>query len=485
MNDLISKLKTKLDQASISYELISLPEDLPLDVESHMKFHGKDMKYAMPNMVFKTEKGLIVAQRRADTQIDNKKLRELLGVQRLALAAKEDLETLGLQPGIVPPTGFNLPTYIDRKVLENSEIYTGTGDKLFSLKVNPADLVKINNTIVADFTTFAETSGGKKRVFSGIQPSGNLHLGNYLGAIKRWVDSQDEAENIFCIVDLHAITVPQNPEELKRKIRELAGIYFAAGIDPEKSTVFVQSDISAHAELGWILNCFTPVGWMNRMTQFKDKAGDQKESVSMGLFDYPVLMASDILLYNTDEVPVGEDQKQHVEITRDIAQKFNSVYGETLKLPKPVIPQSAARIMSLDDPTKKMSKSLPAGSLNLLDSPDEIRSKIMKATTDSENSVKFDQSRPGIFNLLEIYQTLTGQTKVEIEAKFANSGYGDFKKELAEIVVEALKPIQEKYAQFTQNPEKLEQMLKSGADKIRPIANETLQKVKDRVGLGS
>ncbi len=325
----------------------------------------------------------------------------------------------------------------------------------------------------------------KKRVFSGIQPSGDLHIGNYLGAIKRWVDSQDEAENIFCIVDLHAITVPQDPVQLRKKIRELAGIYFASGIDPEKSTVFVQSDISAHAELGWILNCFTPIGWMNRMTQFKEKSGDQKESVSMGLFDYPVLMAADILLYQTDKVPVGEDQKQHVEITRDIAQKFNSTYGETFKIPKPVIPQTAARIMSLDDPTKKMSKSHPNGALNLLDTPDEIRSKIMKATTDSENSVKFDQNRPGIYNLLEIYQTLTGETKEQIEAKFANSGYGDFKKELAGIVVEALKPIQEKYARFTQNPEKLEQMLKEGADKIRPTAHNTLQTVKNKVGLGT
>lgn len=326
-----------------------------------------------------------------------------------------------------------------------------------------------------------------KKVFSGIQPSGDLHLGNYLGALKRWMDEQGEKDNIFCIVDLHAITVPQDPKELRKNIRELAAIFFAAGIDPQKSTVFVQSDITAHAELGWILNCFTPVGWMNKMTQFKDKAGDQKESVSMGLYDYPVLMAADILLYETDEVPVGEDQKQHVETTRNIAQRFNSIYGETFKLPEPKISKVAARIMSLDDPTKKMSKSNPSpnGRINLLDSADLIRSKIMKATTDSEGLVKFDESRPGIFNLLEIYQTLTGEPTEAIESKFEGKGYGDFKKDLAEVVVESLGPLQEKYNKLMENPETIEKMLQEGADKIRPIADKTLEEVKQKVGLGS
>lgn len=333
----------------------------------------------------------------------------------------------------------------------------------------------------------------KKRVFSGIQPSGDLHLGNYLGAIKRWVSDQDEKDNIFCIVDLHAITVPQDPKELKRKIRELAGIYFASGIDPEKSTVFVQSDISAHPELGWILNCFTPLGWMNKMTQFKDKqsfllrskSGDQREIVSVGLFDYPVLMAADILLYQTDEVPVGEDQKQHVEITRDIADRFNSIYGQTFKLPEPKISTIAARIMSLDDPTKKMSKSLPGGSLNLLDDEDTLRSKIMKATTDSEGKIKFDLKRPGIYNLLEIYETLTGEGREIIEAKFYGKGYGEFKKELAEVIIENLKPLQERYRKLMEEPETIEKMLKEGADKVRPIAEQTLKEVKEKVGLGT
>lgn len=326
-----------------------------------------------------------------------------------------------------------------------------------------------------------------KRVFSGIQPSGDLHLGNYLGALRRWVNDQDAKENIFCIVDLHAITVPQDPKELKRKIRELAAIYFACGIDPRKSTVFVQSDISAHPELGWILNCYTPTGWMNKMTQFKDKAGDQKESVSVGLYDYPVLMAADILLYQTDEVPVGEDQKQHVEITRDIADRFNSIYGETFKLPEPKISTVAARVMDLNDPSKKMSKSNPNlnGRINLLDSPDLIRSKVSKATTDSESRVKFDELRPGIFNLLEIYETLSGESRENIEAKFEGKGYGDFKKDLAEVIIEALRPLQEKYNKLMEDPTTIDKMLQDGADKIRPIAEQTLKTVKEKVGLGT
>lgn len=326
----------------------------------------------------------------------------------------------------------------------------------------------------------------KKRVFSGIQPSGNLHIGNYLGALKNWVASQEEYDNIFCIVDLHAITVPQDRKVLKQKIREVAGIYFAAGIDPNQSIVFVQSSVSAHAELAWILNCFTPMGWLGRMTQFKEKSGDQKESVSVGLFDYPVLMASDILLYDTDEVPVGEDQKQHVEITRDIAQRFNSLYGETFKLPKPVIPASGARIMDLLEPTKKMSKSddRPGHTLNLLSADEEIRAVIMGAATDSQTEINFDVQRPGIYNLLEIYEGVTGLDRAEIEVRFEGKGYGDFKKDLTEKVVESLKPFKEKYQNLMEDPGHLESLLKEGAERAEAIAGKKLAEVKNKVGLG-
>jgi tryptophanyl-tRNA synthetase len=332
----------------------------------------------------------------------------------------------------------------------------------------------------------SEEASMKKRVFSGIQPNGNIHIGNYLGAIKYWVSMQDNYDNIFCIVDMHAITVPQDPKVLKAKTREVAGLLLAAGIDAARSIVFVQSHISAHSELAWILNCFTPMGWMQRMTQFKEKSAKQKEQASVGLFDYPALMAADILLYGTDVVPVGEDQKQHVELARDVAQRFNSIYGETFVLPQPLIPDAGARIMGLDDPTRKMSKSedAPNHAINLLDPPDVIRAKIARATTDSLRDIIFDENRPGIFNLLTIYQTLTGQDKKDIEARFRGKGYADFKKELAEVVIESLRPLQERYRALTAAPGHLDAILKAGAERARPLAEKTLTEVRARVGLG-
>ncbi len=325
----------------------------------------------------------------------------------------------------------------------------------------------------------------KKRVFSGIKPTGDVHIGNYLGAIRHWAAMQDDYDNIFCIVDLHAITVPTDPRALKADIRELSGLLIASGIDPEKSILFVQSHIAAHSELAWILNCYIPMGWMQRMTQYKEKAQKDKEQVSVGVFDYPALMAADILLYDTDTVPVGEDQKQHVELTRDAAQRFNSLYGDTFKLPAPLIASVGARIMGLEDPTKKMSKSEGGAgqSIGLLDSPDEIRKKIMRATTDSLREIRFDEERPGIYNLLTIYQSFTDMPEKEIEAKFEGKGYGNFKKELAEIAVEGLRPVQESYRELTAEPGHIDAILKTGADKARPTAEKTLARVQERIGL--
>jgi tryptophanyl-tRNA synthetase len=326
----------------------------------------------------------------------------------------------------------------------------------------------------------------KKRVFSGIKPTGEIHIGRYLGAIKHWAAEQDHYENIFCVVDLHAITVPQDPRLLKGRIREFAGLLMAAGIDPHKSIIFVQSHVHEHSELAWILNCFIPMGWMQRMTQYKEKSAGHKEQVSVGLFDYPALMAADILLYKTDVVPVGEDQKQHVELARDAAQRFNSIYGETFVLPEPVIPDVGARIMGLDDPTKKMSGSEegPNHAIALLDTPDIIRGKIMRATTDSLKEIRFDESRPGINNLLTIYQIFTGEKKQDIEAKFENKGYGDLKKALAEVVIEGLRPLQERYKALTAEPGHIDAILKEGAAKARPLAEKMLTEVKKKVGLG-
>jgi tryptophanyl-tRNA synthetase len=327
---------------------------------------------------------------------------------------------------------------------------------------------------------------GKERVFSGIQPSGDMHLGNYLGAVKNWVNMASQYDCIYCVVDLHAITVYQDPRTLQKKSREAAALIMAAGIDPEISTVFIQSHIHAHAELTWLLDCLTPIGWMQRMTQFKEKSEKQKENVSIGLFGYPVLMAADILLYDTNLVPVGEDQKQHLEFTRDLAQRFNSKYGETFVIPEPSIPTVGARIMGLENPEKKMSKSEggEGNTIYLLDPPDKIRKKIKRATTDSLRDILFDENRPGIYNLLILYELFTGDEREVIEARFEGKGYGDFKDELAEVVVEGLRPLQSRYGELTEDPTYIDTLLSQGADRIRPVAERVLTKAKKRMGVG-
>jgi len=360
----------------------------------------------------------------------------------------------------------------------------------------------------------------KKRIFSGVQPTGNLHIGNYLGAIKNWVPLQHEYESFFCIVNLHAITLPQDPKVLRQKTLDLARIYLAAGIDPKVSTIFIQSDVPEHAELTWVLSCVARMGELERMTQFKDKArrmtpepgtkereaqaaifeqgfkehghdvtvqptlsGSQAQRAGVGLFAYPVLMASDILLYQTDLVPVGKDQKQHLELTRDLAERFNRDFGETFKIPEPYIPPVGANILSLQEPTKKMSKSdeNAAGSIFLLDDPDTVTKKIKRAVTDSGTEIKFDASRPAINNLLTIYQLFTGKTAKECEAHFAGKGYGQFKTELAEATVEFLRPFQERVYEYDETS--LRNILETGAEKARGVAGETLKIVYERMGI--
>ena len=326
----------------------------------------------------------------------------------------------------------------------------------------------------------------KERIFSGAQPTGNLHIGNYLGALRQWVALQSEYDSIFCVVDLHAITTYQDPVVLRQKTREVAALLIAAGIDPTVSTVFVQSHIPAHAELAWILECETPMAWLRRMTQFKEKAEDEGASVSAGLFNYPDLMAADILLYDTDAVPVGDDQVQHLELTRDVAQRFNSLYGETFVIPRAIVAETGARVMGLDDPTKKMSKGtdVPGHAIYLLDPEAEIRAKISRATTDSLREIRFDDTRPGITNLLSIYEAFTGTARPEIEARFAGKGYAILKKELAEVVITALRPLQARYREITAQPGWIDKILGEGKTRARPIADRTLARVKDRMGLG-
>jgi tryptophanyl-tRNA synthetase len=348
-------------------------------------------------------------------------------------------------------------------------------------------LVEAQTSVVSQASGNSAEASMKKRVFSGIQPTGNIHLGNYLGAIRNWVATQKEFENIFCIVDLHAITLPIDPQELHSNSRKLAALYLACGLDPKHCNFFIQSHVRQHAEASWIMNCFTPMGWLNRMTQFKTKAGEQTDTVDTGLYCYPVLMACDILLYQTHLVPVGDDQRQHIELTRDLAQRFNSRYQEQVfVIPDAKIGEAGARVMALDDPTSKMSKSAPDPNsrINLLDDPKTIKKKIARATTDSLRLVVFDPERPGITNLLTIYQALKGQSQEAIEAEFEGKGYGDFKAALTECLVETLSPIQQRYNELINDLPTLEGILKQGADNVRPLAEATLQHMKTVIGVG-
>ncbi|MBQ1459603.1 MAG: tryptophan--tRNA ligase [Oscillospiraceae bacterium] len=323
----------------------------------------------------------------------------------------------------------------------------------------------------------------KKRIFSGIQPSGELTLGSYMGAIRNWVALQHEYDCLFCIVDEHAITVRQDPATLrKRSVAQLAQ-YIACGLDPEKNIMFIQSHVPQHAELAWILGCYTQFGELSRMTQFKAKSQQHADNITAGLFTYPVLMAADILLYQTDLVPVGADQKQHVELTRDIAVRFNGLYSDTFVLPEPFIPKMGARIMSLDDPATKMSKSMPEGCVNLMDPPEVIMKKFKRAVTDCETAVKFDKlNKPGISNLLTIYCAATGKTMQEAEAAFAGQGYGVFKPAVGEAVVELFRPIREESERIMADKAYLENVYKTGAQRAQYLANKTLSKVQRKIG---
>ena len=322
-----------------------------------------------------------------------------------------------------------------------------------------------------------------KRVFSGVQPTSEIHLGNYIGAIKRFVELQNDMDCFFCIVDLHSITVPQDPKALYENTLKLAALYMAVGLDPNKVTLFAQSHVSGHAELAWLLQCNTYIGELNRMTQFKDKSKGQ-ESVSTGLYTYPVLMASDILLYDTHYVPVGEDQKQHLELCRDVAQRFNNKYGETFIIPEPLIGKFGARIMSLDDATTKMSKSNENkhSKINLLDSPSKIKKSIMKAVTDSDSQIKYDiKNKAGVSNLMTIYSVLTDLSIEDIEKKYEGVGYGGFKKDLVDVVVSALEPIRERYNSIVESGE-VERVLKEGAERARNVSNKVLMDAKKKMG---
>ena len=324
----------------------------------------------------------------------------------------------------------------------------------------------------------------KKIIFSGMQPSGLITLGNYLGALNNWTKLQDDYNCLYCIVDMHAITIRQDPVKLRKQAKELLLQYLAVGLDPEKSILYYQSHVPQHAELGWILNCYTYMGELNRMTQFKEKSLSHADNINAGLFTYPVLMAADILLYQTDLVPVGEDQRQHLEITRDIAMRFNGIYGDVFKMPERYIGKVGARIMALQEPTKKMSKSdeNKNNTIALLDEPAVIMNKIKRAMTDSDNEVRYSEDKPGIRNLIDIYCAVTSKSIQEAEKEFANTGYGTFKKAVGEAIVANLEPIQQKVKELEKNQDYINDVIKQGAEKASVLAQRTLQKVQKKIG---
>ena len=326
----------------------------------------------------------------------------------------------------------------------------------------------------------------KKVILSGIQATGDLTLGNYIGAMKNFVEMQDEYNCYYMIANLHALTVRRDPKELKQNVLKVLASYISAGIDPEKSTLFIQSQVPEHAELGWVLDCYTYMGELSRMTQFKDKSAKHADNINAGLFTYPSLMAGDILLYQADLVPTGEDQKQHVELTRDIAERFNNLYGDTFKIPSPYIPKVGARIMGLQDPKSKMSKSstIPNDTILLIDSSEEIMKKVKKAVTDSEGIVKYDEeNKPGISNLMEIYGIITKKTMDEIEREFSGEGYGTFKVAVANAIIKELEPFHKKYNELLENPQYLEKIYNEGAIRASQVARKTLKDVYEKIGL--
>lgn len=330
-----------------------------------------------------------------------------------------------------------------------------------------------------------DTTENKKVIFSGVQPSGNLTIGNYLGALKNWVKLQDEYDCYYCVVDLHAITVKQEPKDLRRRTLEVLAIYLAAGIDPAKNTLFIQSHVPAHSEACWLLSCSTYMGELSRMTQYKDKSKKMGESIGVGLFTYPVLMACDILLYNTDLVPVGQDQKQHLELARTLASRFNTTYSDTFKVPEPYIPKTGAKIMSLQDPTKKMSKSdeNPNSYILIMDSPDVIRKKIARAVTDSIGVINYTEEQPGVKNLIDIICAIENTTPDEVVARYEGKGYADLKKDTAEIIINELAPIQARFNELMSDKKALEAIYKEGAEKANYASMKLLRKMQKKIGL--
>lgn len=479
----MNKVKAKLEQAGIKHEFTHLPDDISLDVDAHMKFHGKSMDLAMTNMVFKTEKGLVVVQKRGDSEIDSKKLRKLIGIQRLSLASVEDLKSLGLEAGIVPPLGYDAHFYIDQKVLEKDEVYTGTGDRLFTLKLNPNDLVKLNNPIIGNFTKIVSKFSGPKRILTGDRPTGKLHLGHYVGSLKNRVKLQDEYETFLIVADLHTLTTKPSKTDtaqLKENIKDQVLDYLAVGIDPEKVTIYIQSNIPEVAELAVIFGMLTTVPRLDRLPTLKEVMNNAHLTIpSYGLLGYPVLQAADILMVRAGLVPVGKDQASHLEVTREIARSFNKTYDEVLPEPEALI----GDVPSLPgiDGSIKMSKSA-GNDIKLSDSEAEVTKKVMSMYTDP---TRIKPTDPGhvegnpVFTYLDAF----GEDKekiAEYKDRYQKGTVGDVevKRYLAEVLNKFLDPIRARRVRFERQPELVEKILREGTKRAEIEAKKTLTEVK-------
>lgn len=482
-NTLKEKVLKLLDEAKVKYELIKLPDNISLDVVDHMKFHGMSMKYALATMIYVTERGMVAVQRRGDTKVSSKKLREALGVKRLRLAANEELLSLGYQPGLVPLADFDIPVYIDKKTIEEDEIYAGAGDNEYGIHLNPKTLVAINKARLVDVAEFEMAYVDKPRILSGITPSGSaLHIGNYFGAVAPQIALQDTHETYYFVADLHALTTVHIAKQIEENVTGVVLDYLALGLDPDKCVFFRQSDVPEHSQLAVVLANYISYGQMKRMHAYKDKlqAGTSEESINMGLFNYPILMAADILLYKPYGVPVGEDQRQHIELTRDIADNFNKTYKTSMfTLPEPLIREDVGRIVGTDG-ERKMSKSL-GNIIGIFDDYSVIEKQIMSSYTDPNRKKATD---PGKVegNPVFIYHDLMNDNPEEVEDlknRYRAGTVGDV--EVKQKLIEAHKRMfakaRARRSELAANMEMVREILKTGSDKARKVAQETLTEV--------
>lgn len=488
MTTIREKVLKLFDDSHVPYVLIKLPDSISLDVADHMKFHGRPMKYALASMIYVTEKGMVVVQRRGDTKVSSKKLRDFLGVKRLRLATSEELAEMGYKPGLVPCVGIPLPYYADTKMQDIDEIYTGPGDNAYGIKTTPPALFTLNKPTFGDFTEYEMQYVDKPRILSGITPSGSaLHIGNYYGAVKPQIALQDTHETYYFVADLHALTTVHDKELIERNVTGVVLDYLALGLDPDRCVFFRQSDVPEHSQLAVVLANYISYGQMKRMHAFKDKLqeGADVESINMGLFNYPILMAADILLYKPYGVPVGEDQRQHIELTRDIAENFNKIYKvSTFPLPEPLISKEVGRIVGTDG-TRKMSKSL-GNIIGIFDDLSLIEKQIRGSYTDPNRKKATD---PGKVegNPIFLYHDLMNDQKNEVEDLKSRYGKGmvgdvEVKQKLVEAHRRTFAAARERRTELESNLDLVREILRSGAHKARRIASQTLHEVYEVIG---